>query len=163
MPFEFSLAYFAPILAFLLVIVLVYALLAKTKVLGENNSLNFLISFVIAIIFMITPLARTYALKVTPWLAVFLVTLFFFILIISFTGDTGILKSRWLSIAIIVILLALFVVAGINIFGSLINHYLSFIGLSLGEVKDKILQPTILGILVLLVIGVALSFWLTKK
>lgn len=163
MPLEFSLAYFTPILAFLLVITLVYALLTKTKILGENASLNFLISFVIAIIFMITPLARTYALEITPWLSVFLVTLFFFILIISFTGDTGILKSRGLSIAIIVILLALFVVSGVNVFGSLINHYLSFIGLSLSEVKDKILQPTILGILALLVIGVALSFWLTKK
>lgn len=165
MPLEFSLAYFTPILAFLLVITLVYAVLAKTKILGENASLNFLISFVIALVFLVTPLARTYTLNVTPWLAVFLVCLFFFLLIITFVHPNfeTVLKSKWLAVSMVVLLLAIFVVSGINVFGSLINQYLGEIGLSLGSIKDTLLQPSILGILALLVIGIVLSFWLSKK
>lgn len=161
MPLELSLAYFTPILAFLLIITLVYALLAKTKILGENASLNFLISFVIAMVFMIAPAARTYTLKTTPWIAVFLVSLFFFVLIISFAGNTGILKSKWLSIALVLALIAIFVVSGINVFGSLINNYLGIVGLSLGGIKATILQPSVLGILALLIIS-ALLFWFMK-
>lgn len=163
MALEFSLAYFMPILAFLLVITLVYALLAKTKVLGENTSINFLVSFAIAMIFLVAPMARAYTLKITPWLAVLIVILFFFVLIISFTGNAGILKSKWIGIAVVIILLALLVVSGINIFGSLVNHYLSFIGLSFGSIKDTILQPSIMGIIVLIIISAVLFFFLKGK
>jgi hypothetical protein len=163
MPLEFSLAYFTPILAFVLVMTLVYAVLAKTKILGENASLNFLISFVVAMVFMLAPLARTYTLKTAPWLAVFLVCLFFFLLIITFVHANfeTVLKSKWLSIALVLAVLVIFVVSGINVFGSLINSYLGTIGLSFGSIKDTLLQPSILGILVLLVIS-ALLFWFLK-
>ncbi|MBS3090763.1 hypothetical protein J4433_03290 [Candidatus Pacearchaeota archaeon] len=164
MALEFSLAYLAPVLAFLFVITLIYALLAKTKVLGENTSINFLISFVIAMIFLITPLARTYTLKVTPWLAVFLVCLFLFVLILTFVhSNFNLIKSKGFSAALIIMLLAVFVISGINVFGYLVNRYLGVVGISVADVKDTVLQPTVLGVLVLFVIGAILSWFLSKK
>jgi hypothetical protein len=163
MPLEFSLAYFTPILAFVLVTTLVYAVLAKTRVLGENASLNFLISFVVALVFLLAPAARTYTLKTTPWLAVFLVCLFFFLLIITFVHSNfeTVLKSKWLAVFMILALIAIFVVSGVNVFGSVINNYLGTIGLSMGSITDTIMQPSILGIFALLVIS-ALLFWFLK-
>lgn len=165
MAFEFSLAYLAPVLAFILVITLVYAVLSKTKILGENGSVNLLISFVIAMIFLLAPTARAYTLKVTPWLAVFLVCLFLFILIITFVHGNfeTVLKNKFFSIALIIILLVIFVVSGANIFGYLIAKYLGVAGISVSGIKGTILQPAVFGMLALFAIGAVLSWFLSRK
>lgn len=161
MPIESSLAYFTPILAFLLVFTLVYAVLARTKVLGENSSMNAFLSFLIAMVFIIAPTARGYTLEVTPWIAVFLVSLFFFVLIISFvSGPEGILKSRWIGVCVILLLLAIFLVSGIHVFGSLLSNYLN---INLSEIRELILNPGVLGALLLFAVAAALTFWFSKK
>ncbi|MFH0831319.1 MAG: hypothetical protein V1886_00415 [archaeon] len=165
MVFEFSLAYLMTALAFILVITLVYAMLNKTKILGENSSVNFLVSFVIALIFVITPVARNYTLKATPWIAVFLVCLFLFMLVITFVHGNFefVLKNKGFSIVLMIILLVIFVLSGANVLGYLTTKYLGIAGISLGSIRDTIFQPAVLGVLLLFVVGAVLSWFLSKK
>ncbi len=60
---------------FLLIFLVTYALLAKTKVLGENQFLHLLISFTVAIIFVVVPPATKFVTSTLPWAAVFFVVL----------------------------------------------------------------------------------------
>lgn len=165
MPLELTLAYFTPILAFLLVFTLVYAILNKTKVLGENAAIHSFLSLLIALIFVIAPAARLYALEVMPWLVVFLTLLFFFLLIIGFFKGNieDLIKNKLISTGILIVLLAIFLISGIHVFGSLLQRYLSYVGLNLTDVRDIILHPAVLSLLVLFVIAAVLSFWFKKK
>ena len=63
---------FLPILSFLLIFAVVFALLAKYKLLGEESKfLNLFVSFLIAAIFVSLTSARDYVLAITPWFVVF--------------------------------------------------------------------------------------------
>lgn len=79
-----GIAYFMPIFSFIFVFALVFAIIEKTKILGEseNKTVPLLISFFIAIIFVTTQSTRVYIEAVTPWIAVLIVALFFMLLII---------------------------------------------------------------------------------
>ena len=69
MPVDISgVTYFEPILAFLVVFVVLYAVLAKTKILGEDNKfVNIFASFLVATIFVAAAGVREYVLTITPW------------------------------------------------------------------------------------------------
>ena len=55
MAVESTLSYFMPILAFVLVFVVVYAVLVKSKIFGDNNFIYSIISLVVSLIFILTP------------------------------------------------------------------------------------------------------------
>jgi hypothetical protein len=165
MPLELTLAYFTPIITFLLVFTLVYAFLAKTKVLGENASVNAFVGFISGLIFILAPLARKYTLEVVPWLTVLIILLFFFILIITFIHSNfeAVLKNKLFTAAVILVLLAIFLVSSLHVFGPLVKTYAGALGINLGEVRDLILQPAVLGVLLLFVIAAVLSWFFQKK
>ncbi len=73
------------ILPFLLVFTLFFAILEKTKLLGdEKRQINAIVSLVIGLIFIAFPFAREVVVKLIPFLAVCIVILFVFMLIIGF-------------------------------------------------------------------------------
>ena len=73
------------ILPFLLVFTLIFAILEKSKMLGEEKKqINAIVSLVIWLIFIAFPFAREIVIKLIPFLAVSLVILFVFMLIIGF-------------------------------------------------------------------------------
>ena len=75
------------ILPFLLIFVIVYAVLQKTKILAETNkSINIIVSFIIAFIFVGVPSFVGVALNVIPVIAVILVILLSFMLVFGFVG-----------------------------------------------------------------------------
>lgn len=78
-----GLAYFMPIFSFIFIFAIVYALLNKSKILGENKPVILLISFFIAIVFATTENTRTYIETVTPWIVVLFVSLLFILIMIS--------------------------------------------------------------------------------
>jgi hypothetical protein len=76
------------ILPFLLVFVLIFAILQKSKVLGEGKSqIDALISLAIALILIGMPVPREIILNLVPWLAVALVVLFVVLVIYGFGGE----------------------------------------------------------------------------
>ncbi len=77
------------ILPFLLVFVLIFAILQKSKILGDGKAqIDALISLAISLILLTVPVARDIVVGLTPWLAVgTVVILVFFILYGFVAGD----------------------------------------------------------------------------
>ena len=94
-----------PILAFALVFVLAYAILAKTKILGENKWINSIISIILALIFITFTSIREYLMNITPWFAVLLTILFFLFLMVAFALKTSEWKKFTKPMAIVFIIL----------------------------------------------------------
>ena len=98
-----------PIFAFALITVLVYAILAKTKILGSSGGINFLLSAILAIIFISFTGVREYLTNITPWFAVLLTLCFFLFLIIAFLLKTDDWTKFTKPIAIVFIILLVLV------------------------------------------------------
>ncbi len=104
-----GLTLFMPILSFLLVFVLVYAVLAKTEVLGDNKSVHLLISFILAVFFIVEASLVDFINFTSAWFAVFLVCVFLIFVLIGFVGKdalgaiTGNKAVAWVLLAALVI------------------------------------------------------------
>lgn len=103
------------ILPFLLVFVLVFAILQKSKIFGDGKSqIDALISLVVGLILIGFPVPRDYIVAMIPWLAVALVVLLVVFLIYGFVAsdnkdgmkipDWVKKSSMWVAIIFVVIL-----------------------------------------------------------
>ncbi len=98
------------ILPFLLVFVLIFAILQKSKIFGEGKAqIDALISLAIALILIGVPVARDIIVGVIPWLAVGVSVILVFMILYGFVA--GDLKSgpQWMKI-LFGILAGLFVI-----------------------------------------------------
>ena len=164
-----SVAYLMPLLAFLLVFTVTYALLSKTKILGENNFMHLFLSFVISIIFVISPSAQKFAMISTPWVAVLILMVFFIFLMLTFVRGNldDVVKSPVVAVVLIVLVLVLFIIAAVNVFGPIIAPYLpggSEVGMTAQETTTKhfFTSPAVIGAVILLIIAAIASWILTK-
>ena len=111
-------SFFIPTFVFLLVFVVVYALLAKLKILGENKFIHLLVSFVIAIIFLTFSSAREVVLRITPWFAVLIILLFFILAIIGFSQkNIDDMMKPWLAWVFMGAMVLIFLIVLANVFG----------------------------------------------
>jgi presenilin-like A22 family membrane protease len=77
------------VLPFALVFTLIFAILEKSKILGEEkHQINSIISLVTAFILIAVPLARGVIIQVIPVIAVLAVLILVFMLILGFVGGT---------------------------------------------------------------------------
>lgn len=158
-----ALAYIMPLLAYLFVFTLVYALLAKTKILGDNKALHFILSIAVAVIFILSPMATKFTALTIPWLAIFMFMVFFILLVITFVRGKidDIVQSPLIAIIVSVIILIIFIISAINVFGPLIsNGYFSAEG---QQAFEFFANPQFYGLLVLLIIAGIVSWVVTKK
>lgn len=105
------------VLPFLLVFVLVFAILQKSKILGDGKAqIDALISLAIALILIGVETPRNYIVGIIPWLAVALVVLLVFMLIYGFVGvvdkDKGLTLPAWVrpTVAVLAVLFVVWVV-----------------------------------------------------
>ncbi len=120
-----GLTYFMPVYGFLLVFIIMYALFAKTNIFGGVKFIDFLVAFVIATIFVTATSVRQYVETVVPWIALLIVALFFILLIIGFSQkDITSMMKPGLAWAFIIIVVLVFLIAGIKVFGSVLEPYL---------------------------------------
>jgi len=150
-----AITYFEPILAFLVVFVVTFAVLAKTKLLGESQFVNVFVSFLIATIFVSAAGARDYVISVTPWFAILLVSLFFIFVLVGLTGDIE-WMSKGAGIAALVLLGIVFLVSGYLIFSSYLNNP------DIVKFFDFISSSRISGAIALLIVG-AIASWVLVK
>ena len=152
-----GIATFIPVFGFLLVFVVIYALLGKTRVLGENKFVHILVSFAISIVFLVSANAIEYVRIVTPWFAAFIVSLLFIILIVGLMKENveDFFKGKGFAWFVIIVLIVIFVFSAIYVFADLINKYMA-------GPKAFLLQPTVLGVIILVAITV-LASWLLSK
>jgi len=161
-----GIGYFLPLLSFLLVFIVIFAILQKTKVF-ENKWLQLFISFLFSTIFVSFVGARDYVINVIPWFAVMVVCLFLILFLISFVGKPLEGWNKGIGIIFVIALLLVFLVSALFVFSSVIGPYLpggeanagnSDIGLFLGWAYSS----RVAGGLLLLIISAVVSWVLVK-
>ena len=87
------------ILPFLLVFVLVFAILQKSKVLGEGKSqIDALVSLAIGLILIVFPTPRDIVVNITPWLGVGVVVMLVFMILYGFVAGDLSKADDWMKI-----------------------------------------------------------------
>jgi hypothetical protein len=117
------LGYFMPIISFLFVFVLIYAVLVKTNILGKNNAVSLMISLMLSAFFIYNASLVEFVKTSAAWFVIFFICVFFILLLITFTHGDGIKKimnpsMAWVMLAILVII---FVVSSSYVFNWAVN------------------------------------------
>src|SRR3989344_1411043 len=150
MPVDVSgFSYFLPLMAFFIVFIILYALLVKTKILGDNSFTHLFVSFILAIVFV----------TVIPWFAVLIVCLFLIFMIIGFVGKPIEGMNKTVGVVFVVLLVIVFLVSAIQVFGNTLGPYLPGGGTSFA---DWVYSGQVVGALILLVIAGIVSWVLVK-
>jgi hypothetical protein len=151
-----SISYFLPIFSFLLIFIVVYAVLKKTGVLGDNNGVSLFISLILASFFIVNAKMVEFVEFNSSWFVVFLLCIVFIMLILGFLGKDSlklVAENKGVAWGIVVALIVAFIVSGARIFRWVIEW-------------DKIqrwFSTDWFGLILLLVIGAVVAWVLTKK
>ena len=117
--------YFVPIFAFLLVFIVVYALLAKTQVLGGSEWIMIFISLILAAFFVVEVSLVEFIRFSSAWVAVLVVCFFFLLIVLAFLPGkeplSFLTKNSWFSWAMVGIVIALFVISSAYVFNWAVN------------------------------------------
>jgi len=144
-----AIGYFVPIFAFLLVFIVVYALLAKTGILGGSNPVMLFISFILASFFVVQASLVEFVQFSSAWFGVIVIGVFFLLLVLAFLpGDNplGFLtKNDWFSWAMLIVILVFFVISAAYVFNYAVNW---------GMVKDWFRSDWFGMVLLLIIAGI---------
>jgi hypothetical protein len=153
-----------PIMAFMFVFLVIYALLAKTRLLGGNTFIHFFVSFIIAIIFAMSPTATEFTVMTIPWIAVLLVAVLSILLAFALLKGNleDIVKNPIVAMLIIIVTMIIFLVSALNVFGPFFAQYMPGPQQQPGLISFLI-NPSVLGAIVLTIIAAIASWVLTKK
>ncbi len=114
-----------PIFAFLLVFVIIYALLFKTKVLGDNQPVMLFISFILASFFVVEASLVEFVQFSSAWFVLVVVAVFFLVVLMGFMpGDAmkSVLgKNNWFAWTILGIIVAVFIISSAYVFNWVVN------------------------------------------
>ncbi len=157
-----------PIFGFLFVFVVMFAVLLKTKILGDNAFTNSFVAFIFAIIFITFSPGIDFVTTLVPWFVILFVTLFLILLIVGFSqGKMEDIMKPWVTWVFIALLIIAFLVSAIVVFNPVLGDYLPGSGVEgdgVGfQIKDFIFGEQFLGGLLLLVIAIAASYLIAKK
>jgi hypothetical protein len=158
-----ALGYIMPLLAFFFVFLLTYALLDKTRILGDHKAINWTLSVILAIFFVFTPLATKFTALTVPWVIIFIIIVFLMLLVISFVRGKidDIVDSKVISLIIVAVILIIFIVSALNVFGPIVSQ-----GAFSPEAQtavDYVSQPQFIAMVIILIVAGILSWQVTKK
>jgi peptidoglycan/LPS O-acetylase OafA/YrhL len=140
------------ILPFLLVFVLVFAILQKTKILGEGKTqIDALIALAIGLISVAVPTTRDFIVNMMPWLAFALVVLLVFLLVYGFVATAndpskGLNIPDWVKTTVLILGIIMVVVLAIYVTGFWPTVKSWFSG-------DDVLSTVLLIIVIAVVVG----------
>jgi len=169
MPADVSaITYFAPIAAFLLVFAFVFAILLKTKILGEHKVGTLVVAFIVATLFVSAAGAVSYIKAIVPWFAVLVVSLVFLMVLTGFIGKPAQFMNKGIGIAFVIIFALVFLISGFIIFSSSILPYLPGPGFGSGDsvettiALDYLYSPRVGGAILLVIISAIVAVVLVK-
>lgn len=118
-----GISYFLPILSFLIVFIIVYAVLKKIELIKEQW-VNIFVSFILATIFVSVVGARDYVVNIVPWFAILFVSLFLILLILGLVGKQVDFLHKGIGIAFVVATVLMFFISAIFVFSDYFSPYL---------------------------------------
>lgn len=163
-----SIAFFAPIAAFLLVFLVSAAILFKTEILGENRWVQIFVSLLIASIFVSAVGARELVETIVPWFAVLLVSLFLVLVLVGLVGKDAAFLHKPAGIIAAVGLGIVFIASAFVVFSDVLIGYLPGPGFGTGGsleatiFLDWLYSPRVAGAILLVVISAAVSWVLVR-
>jgi len=89
---DFSLTFLLPAI---LVFIIFYAILAKIKILGENQWVNSILSAIVAILFVAVAKAVSFTNEFMPLIAMAFVVILFLFVLFKFVGVEAVLEGNW--------------------------------------------------------------------
>ena len=107
-----GLNFIMPVFSFLFVFVLIYALLAKTKILGESKFIHLFLSLILSIFFIVNVSLVEFVRFSSSWFVVFFVCVFLILIMIAFThGKVDVIMKPWVAWIILVALIIFFIIS----------------------------------------------------
>jgi len=152
-----GITYFTPIFSFALLFVIMFAILHKTKLLGEDEWIQAIVSGVLAVIFVSVVEVRGLVESVVPWFGVVVIALFFvaFLAFFALKEPDKILKP-WLVWVLVGVLVLVFLFKGFHIFN--VGSNSDFL-----SIKDWISDGKVAGSLWLAVFAIVVGVAITRK
>ena len=121
-----AIATIMPIISFLFIFILIYALLAETKVLGENNVIAVFIALVVASFFIVEVRLVEFTNLSVSWVVAFIVCLVLIMMMLGFAGK-DVLKvvaetnAKGFAAVIVIGVILVFVFSSMYVFNWAIN------------------------------------------
>jgi hypothetical protein len=152
-----AIGYFMPIFAFLLVFIVIYAILVKTKVLGESPAVMLFISFILSSFFIVEASLVEFNQFSSAWFGTIVVSLFFLVIVLAFIPDIKLGeffgKGNWFAWVLLIGMLLFFVFSSAYVFNWVVNW----------DMINNWLGDGWFGFVLLLAIAAIVSWVLTKK
>lgn len=152
-----AIGYFMPIFAFLLVFIVIYALLVKTKVLGDSPAVMLFISFLLSSFFVVEASLVEFVQFSSAWFGTIVIGLFFLIVILAFIPNIDIGKffgaNNWFAWVLLGGMLLFFIFSSAYVFHWVLNW----------DMISDWFDDGWFGMILLLVIAGVVSFVLTRK
>ena len=158
--------YFMPLFSFFFVVLIVYLILNKTKILGESNFLNFLVSFIMAIIFMSFSSIELYVRNIIPWFVVLLIIVFLVLFFAAFsTKDIDKIMTSKFAWAVMIILIIIFMIVAIQVFNPVFHPdkiITSGSGTAGSQIINFFVNSRYTGTILLVIISAVLGWVVTR-
>jgi len=155
---DFSISMFLPAI---LIFVLMYAILAKTKVLGENQWINATLSAVVAILFITVVKAVTFTREFLPLISIALVILVFLFIVFRFVGVEGLAAGKGKIFLTLGAGGLVLVLAGV-VFKKVFNSAYLKMGDALNAAWQAVSEPEVAAAIVMLS-ALILAAWLVAR
>jgi membrane-associated HD superfamily phosphohydrolase len=146
-------SFYAPILAFLLVLFIVYAVLLKTEILGKSHWAIAIVSVIVATIFVSAVGLTNFVTDIVPWFGAFAVSVVLLLALVGFTGGNVDFLKTGIGVGAAVLLLIIAIASGYVLFSDKISPFLP---------GGTFYYPRFLGGIALLIIGGVVSWVLIK-
>lgn len=145
---------------FIFVFAVLYALISKIELFGENKAVHILIAFSSSLLILFIPEAKELINYMTPWFIIFLILIIFMLLAVMTLGIKHSEITDWLknvspgtTYTVVVIVLLIFLFACYKVFGPILTPAGPGETGLWAAISRAIIQPEVLGILFLLLIA----------
>jgi hypothetical protein len=145
-----------PVISFLFIFILIYALLVKTEILGKNNMVALFLSLIIASFFIVNVNLVEFTKMNVSWFVVFIVCLFMILLMLSFVGKEAtefFTKDTKIAGVLVALVIVMFIVSASYAFNWAINF----------DLVQSWFNQEWFGMVALIVVAGIVSLVLTKK
>lgn len=146
---------FSNIFAFLFVFLIIYGVLAATKVFSDNKTLYLLLALIIAVFTLFSPIAVGTIEYIAPWVAIFALFAVFLMIASQMFGNTGMEGLGEAKPAIFVVLILIVVVGALGYIRDQVKAPGDDgVDADFSKTKTVLLHPKVLGAVFVLLISI---------
>ncbi len=160
-----GITYFLPIISFLLVFVIVFAVLQKSKII-EKVWIQIFTAFLASTLFIAATGPTKYVENILPWFVIFIIALFLIFVMMGFVGKNLEFLHKGIGVAFVILVIIMFIISAVVVFNDTLSPYLPWSSDSgtgsAGQFTDWFYSGRVMGAVLLIVVSAIVSFILMK-